>query len=208
MEKNMTGSLTIFTGCMFSNKTTKLIQEITRYADATISSDKTHPKPLLINNALDSRSLETVISSHSSAFRGISSRIDIVSAKSLKEVDVSKHDVIGIDECQFFEDLYEITKYWLSKGKHIYCAGLNGDANMKHFGQIHMLLPLCDNFEFLHAICQLCMEEKKKKSIVLTPVDLIGMKASFSKRIIQSSDQIDIGASDKYVAVCRKHFEC
>ena len=206
MEEKMTGSLTVFTGCMFSNKTTRLIQEITRYADAASSSDESHPKPLLINNCLDVRSLDTVISSHSSNFKGISKRIDIVFASKLSEVDVSTYDVIGIDECQFFEDLYDIIVSWLEKGKHIYCAGLNGDASMKHFGQIHRLLPICDNFEFLHAICQICMEEKKKKGSVLTPVDLIGMKASFSKRIKASSNQIDIGASDKYIAVCRKHF--
>lgn len=199
-------SLTIFTGCMFSNKSTRLIQEITRYADATTSSDETHPKPLLINNCLDNRSKETVISSHSSAFKGISSKVDIVFAKSLSEVDVSDYDVIGIDEVQFFSDLKETVVKWLSLGKHIYCAGLNGDANQNHFGQIHDLLPICDHFEFLHAICQICMEEKRKEKAVLTPVDFQGMKASFSKRIISSLSQIDVGASDKYIAVCRKHF--
>jgi thymidine kinase len=199
-------SLTVFTGCMFSNKSTRLIQEITRYADATTSSDETHPKPLLINNCLDDRSKETVISSHSSAFKGISTKVDIVFAKSLSELDVSKYEVIGIDEVQFFSDLKEIVEKWLALGKHIYCAGLNGDANQRHFGQIHELLPICDHFEFLHAICQICMEEKRKEKAILTPVDFQSMKASFSKRIISSESQIDVGASDKYIAVCRKHF--
>ena len=206
MDKEMTGSLTLFAGCMFSNKTTRLIQEITRYADATISSDEKHPKPLLINNALDNRSVETIVSSHSSAFKGISKRIDIVFGINLSDINISGYDVIGIDECQFFPDLYETVVKWISEGKHIYCAGLNGDANMKHFGQVHMLLPICDHFEFLHAICQICMEERKKKTSILTPVDLSSMKASFSKRIAASEKQIEIGASDKYIAVCRKHF--
>ena len=201
----MTGSLNVIVGGMYSGKTSKLIQEITRYADASaLSGDNV--KPLLINNTLDSRSIETVISSHSSQFQGVSSRVDIISSKSLKTIDISKHHVIGIDEAQFFDDLFETVNLWLSLGKHIYCSGLNGDANQKHFGQIHMLLPICDNFEFIHAICQVCMEERLKEHSILTPVDLQSMKASFSKRIVASESQIDVGASDKYIAVCRKHF--
>ena len=201
----MSGSLSVFVGCMYSGKTSRLIQEITRYADASALSGD-NAKPLLINNALDSRSIETVISSHSSQFQGVSSRVDIVSAKNLKDVDVSKYHVIGVDEAQFFGDLYETVQLWLSQGKHIYCSGLNGDASQKHFGQIHSLLPICDNFEFIHAICQICMEERLKEHSVLTPVDLQSMQASFSKRIVASESQIDVGASDKYIAVCRKHF--
>jgi thymidine kinase len=198
----MSGSLTVYVGGMMSGKTSRLIQEITRYADASQS------KPLLINNALDSRSIETVISSHSSQFQGISSRVDIISTKKLKEVDVSKHDVVGIDEIQFFDDLYETVQIWLSQGKHIYCSGLNGDAFRNHFGQVHTLLPICDHFEYLHAICQVCMEEKKKQTTILTPIDFQGMQASFSKRLTASTSQVEVGASDKYIAVCRKHYEC
>jgi thymidine kinase len=197
----MSGSLTVYVGGMMSGKTSRLIQEITRYADASQS------KPLLINNALDSRSIETVISSHSSQFQGISSRVDIVSTKKLSTVDVSKHDVVGIDEMQFFDDLYETVQTWLTLGKHIYCSGLNGDAFRNHFGQVHTLLPICDHFEYLHAICQVCMEEKKKLTTVLTPIDFQGMQASFSKRLTASTNQVEVGASDKYIAVCRKHYE-
>lgn len=204
----MTGSLTVYVGGMMSGKSSRLIQEITRYADAASYSGENQSKPLLINNALDSRSIDTVISSHSSQFKGISSRIDIVSTKKLNEVDVSKYNVIGIDEIQFFDDLRDTITSWLKLGKHIYCAGLNGDAFQNHFGQVHTLLPICDHFEYLHAICQMCMDEKKKETSILTPIDFQGMQASFSKRLTASTSQVEVGASDKYIAVCRKHFEC
>lgn len=203
----MTGSLTVYVGGMMSGKSSRLIQEITRYADAASYSGENQSKPLLINNALDSRSLDTVISSHSSQFKGISSRIDIISTKKLSEVDVTNYNVIGIDEIQFFDDLKEVITSWLKLGKHIYCAGLNGDAFQNHFGQVHMLLPICDHFEYLHAICQMCMDEKRKETSVLTPIDFQGMQASFSKRLTASTSQVEVGASDKYIAVCRKHFE-
>ena len=112
----MSGSLNVYIGCMMSGKTSRLLQEITRYADATsLDIFGSYSRPLLINNALDTRSIETVISSHSSQFQGLSSRVDIISAKTLKEVDVSKHSVIGIDEIQFFPDLYETIVLWLSQ---------------------------------------------------------------------------------------------
>lgn len=200
----MAGSLKVFTGCMMSGKSTRLLQEITRYADiANLNDVKT--RPLLINNALDNRSIDTIISSHSSQFKGLSSRVDIVSAIQLQDVDVSNYSVIGIDEIQFFPDLVETIKEWISQGKHIYCAGLNGDASQKPFGQVHLLLSICDDFEFVQAICQRCMEERSKESTIITPIDLQGMKASFSKKITGSEEQIDVGASDKYIAVCRNH---
>ena len=203
----MTGSLTVYVGGMMSGKSSRLIQEITRYADAASYSGENQSKPLLINNALDSRSLDTVISSHSSQFKGISSRIDIVSTKKLSEVNVTNYNVIGIDEIQFFDDLKDTIVSWLKLGKHIYCAGLNGDAFQNHFGQVHMLLPICDHFEYLHAICQMCMNEKKKETSILTPIDFQGMQASFSKRLTASTSQVEVGAADKYIAVCRRHFE-
>ena len=204
----MTGSLTVYVGGMMSGKSSRLIQEITRYADASSYSGEPQSKPLLINNSLDCRSIDTVISSHSSQFKGISSRIDIISTKKLNTVDVSRYDVIGIDEIQFFDDLKETIISWLKLGKHIYCSGLNGDAFQNHFGQVHTLLPICDHFEYLHAICQICMEEKRKETSVLTPIDFQGMQASFSKRLTTSTSQVEVGAADKYIAVCRRHFEC
>jgi thymidine kinase len=60
-----------------------------------------------------------------------------------------------------------------------------------NFGDIHKLLPLCDDVEILKACCKVCMDE--------TP-------AIFSKRLIHTEEQVCVGAGDEYIPVCRKHF--
>ena len=84
-------SLKVFVGCMMSSKTTMLLQEITRYADA--SNGKI--RPLVINHTLDNRNIDTKISSHSSMFKGLSDKVDFTFASKLSEVDVSKYTVVG-----------------------------------------------------------------------------------------------------------------
>jgi thymidine kinase len=63
------GSLTIIFGPMFSGKTTRLIQELTRFVDVTQESHFT--KCLLINHTFDNRNPELKISSHASSFKGV-----------------------------------------------------------------------------------------------------------------------------------------
>jgi 3'-5' exoribonuclease len=62
------------------------------------------------------------------------------------------------------------------------------------------------DFTMVAPIALSTMEETLKEHSILTPIDLQSKKASFSKRIVASESQIDVGASDKYIAVCRKHF--
>jgi thymidine kinase len=98
--------------------------------------------------------------------------------------------VIIIEEAQFFVDLYQFIVNALDDGKTIFVVGLNGDCNQKNFGEIHKLLPLCDDIELLKAYCFVCKN---------------GTAGIFSKRTIKNDDQVLIGGEDKYIPVCRKH---
>jgi thymidine kinase len=69
--------------------------------------------------------------------------------------------------------------------KKVYVCGLDGDYQMKKFGQILDLIPICDEVEKLHAICTICKAP-----------------ASFTKRITQETEQKVIG-SDNHIPVCR-----
>jgi len=214
-ERRITGSLSVFTGPMYSGKTSHLIQSLTQHADIY------HTNILLINSSLDNRDEEKVISSHSSSYKGISDKIAILSVPSLTVVNTDQYDIIGVDECQFFPDLYITIKAWLKSGKHIYCAGLDSDAGMNIFGQVHQLLHLADRFIKLTAYCKPCLKERKNE--ILTPDNL--PPASFTGRINnivtcqqhchnhdhqqqqshQQQQQIDVGGMDKYQPVCRYH---
>ena len=76
----------------------------------------------------------------------------------------------------------------LDKDKHIYVCGLDGDYQMKQFGQMLEIIPLCNEVEKLTAICSICAN---------------GKKAYFTKRITNETGQKVIG-NDNYLPVCRK----
>ena len=199
---NTVGSLTVYTGPMFCGKTTHLLQDITRYADTTSCLES---RPLLINSKLDGRDSKHIISSHSSSYRGVSDKIDMISVKHLNQVDVSSYTVIGIDEAQFFPDLFETVDVWVKSGKHVYCAGLDGDRHMKKFGQIADLLNISDKFVKLSSICSLCLDLEKSKGKIILPNTL--HSAPFTGCIVNTTqEQVQVGGANLYRPVCREHF--
>lgn len=192
-------SLQVFTGPMYSNKTSRMVGEISKLSDITDS------KVLIINHQLDTRN-GSQISSHSSLYKGLSAKMDTISTSKLASVDVSNYTIIGLDETNFFDDetdLVNTIKLWISQDKHIICAGLDGDANMNPFGYISKLLPMADTFTKLNAICTVCTNELKSRGEKITPTNVT--PAPFTKKITQNNDLIDVGGKDKYIAVCRKH---
>ena len=70
-------------------------------------------------------------------------------------------------------------------------AGLDGNFKREPFGDILRLIPHAESVVKLHALCMKCRD---------------GTKASFTKRIINSEDNILIGTSSEYIPVCRKHY--
>jgi thymidine kinase len=200
-QKTSIGFLHIIFGCMFSMKTSKMVEILTNYS--TIAN----VNPLIVNHVLDNRDITNKISTHNPLFKGLPSNIHIVSAKKLSEVNVSKYNVIGIDEMQFFEDLFETVLKWVSEGKHIIAAGLNGTAKKELFGDVYKLIPHVDKLDYCTAICSICVAEHDTSKI-LTPEILNTMKGSFSKKIAGDENlEVDVGSEDKYIPVCRKHFE-
>jgi thymidine kinase len=194
------GSLTVIFGPMFSGKTTRLVQELTRFVDVTTESHQT--KCVLVNHIFDDRNLEIGISSHGSSFKGISNLIEIKRISSLDSIDVTNYDVIGVDEGQFFTDLTLINE-WVNLGKNVIISGLISDAFMNPFGKINTLITSADNVIQCHSICAECI---KTRGRIITPDALSAMKAPFTFRLEASNQQIDIGASDKYIPVCRYHY--
>ncbi|MFS8159194.1 MAG: hypothetical protein ACMG6E_03090, partial [Candidatus Roizmanbacteria bacterium] len=184
-----------------ASKTSEMLREITKY------SDLSHKRcALVINHSFDTRDIKRTVSSHSSIYKGLSEKVDALSATTLQGVDVSNYTIIGVDESQFFVDLVEVVKEWLRQGKHIICAGLDSDSNMNKFGYLSDLLHMADKFIKMNAVCQLCMNETLEKGEVITPCNTV--PAPFTKKISKDGQLIDIGGEDKYIAVCRKHHAC
>lgn len=199
------GSLHVFVGPMFASKTSTMIQLVTRYTDVT------GVKPLIINHKIDEERkvgnglIGKGVSSHSSQYNGLSSKVDTVYTDNLTMIDVSNTNVIGIDEAQMFPDLYDAICYWLTLGKHIYCSGLDGNFKAENFGQVHRLLPISDTFTKLQAVCHLCHKEQSKSGNVILPTSFV--PAPFTTKIGGNMEQvIEQGGEDKYLPVCRYHF--
>lgn len=208
VNKEKSGSLHVFVGPMFASKTSTMISNVTRYADITNNLDN---KPLIINHSIDKERcignniIGKGISSHSTQYNGLSSKIDNIYTDNLYEIDVSNRNVIGIDEIQMFPDLYDVVLYWLSLGKHIYCSGLDGSFKAENFGQVHRLLPISDTFTKLLAVCHLCNKEQANSGNVTLPTSFV--PAPFTAKIGGDMNQvIEQGGQDKYLPVCRYHF--
>jgi thymidine kinase len=172
----------IILGPMFSGKSTELIRRCSRLS--AIGKNV-----LYINHSFDSRT-DDFIQTHS-LHKQSALKISSFTQIPLEEYD--RAEVIGIDEAQFFPDLYEFVLKCESDGKTVIMSGLDGDSNRRPFGQILECIPLCDSV------------------VKLTSMDMIsrdGTDAIFSMRMKQetTSGQVCIGAEDKYVAVSRQNY--
>ena len=173
----------IILGPMFSGKSTELMRRCSR--EEVIGKNV-----LYINHSFDTRTGD-FIQTHSSHRKNA---LKLSSLNLITEKDFNEANVIGIDEAQFFPDLYEFVLKCEEKGKTVIMSGLDGDSNRKPFGKILDCIPLCDSV------------------VKLTAMDMIdknGTEAIFSLRIknTQSTqEQICIGAQDSYIAVSRKNY--
>ena len=100
--------------------------------------------------------------------------------------------VVIIEEAQFYPDLVEFVLEAVEVyEKHIIVAGLDGDASRKPFGKLLDLIPYADSIVKLKALCKICND---------------GTEALFTSKKIHDNATVDIGGSDKYEALCRRHF--
>ena len=74
--------------------------------------------------------------------------------------------------------------------KIVIVAGLDGDFKKEPFGDILKIIPICDNYIKLHALCKRCNN---------------GTLAPFTRKNTKDGAQICVGL-DEYESVCRKHW--
>jgi thymidine kinase len=108
-------------GPMFSGKTNTLILRLQKRKIADKSLGR---KSILIKKNGDDRYEADAVVSHANLREG-----ECIKATKLSDVNPFIEDVnsIFIDEGQFFEDLNETVRYWISQGKDVTIAGLSTD---------------------------------------------------------------------------------
>jgi thymidine kinase len=171
--------LTVITGSMFSGKTTELIRRI---HCAEIARQRT----LVLKPMTDTRSGLEVVSHSGLRWAAALAEVSMTSPFHLpREVDV-----LGIDEAQFLGEAWvRAIEGFANEGKEVILACLNQDFRGEPFGIADRLLAMADNVVHLKAVCLAC-----------------GAKDAATKtfRISQGGDQVEIGGSDKYQALCRR----
>ena len=191
------GYLEIILGTMFSGKTSYLLHKISLMTELQL-------KVLYVNIDFDTRSDDSY-STHNPFLDNMDYKnkekisLNLKTIKVRKFIDIpneliNNSDVVMVDEAQFFENLIPFVKVLLENKKNIFVASLIADFKGTKFGEALDLIPFCDNIVKLNSYCIVCAKEKRYNHAV------------YSKKIVVEKDEtIDIGGSDKYIAVCRFH---
>ena len=176
----------IITGPMFSGKTTELCRRLNILQTLGL-------KCVYINSNLDDRSSNN-FSTHNKMLNTITfDSYKMINLSDLKKIS-DKYDIFGIDEIQFFDNILEPILELVEKhGKKVIVSGLNGDANRKLFGEIHLLLPYSDHFDKIDSYCVKCYQKNIQRYGI------------FSKKLLPDKEKvISVGGNDKYISVCRE----
>ncbi len=180
------GKLTVIAGPMYSGKTGKLIAMESVLRDLgksiivykpSIDTRYTHAPKL---HSHDAKTTDAVLLNPKLAKEEVEKMIK------------TNADVVVFDEVQFFdaEKVLALIEQLRNAGKHVIAAGLLYDYQRKPFGATPQLLGLSDEHMELFAICQKC-----------------AAPARHSQRVSGGKGQVDVGAGDKYIAVCEKCHE-
>ena len=179
-RQNGTGWIEVIVGSMFSGKSEELIRRLNR---ARIARQKVQ----VFKPRIDDRYSKKEIASHS-GMTHISN--PVMTAKDLLERIDKDTEVVGIDEGQFFDaGIVEAVNQLANNGKRVIIAGLDQDFMGKPFEPMPQLLSIAEFITKTHAICVVC-----------------GQTANYSQRTFESEELVEVGASEKYEARCRKCF--
>ena len=180
VRHNGTGWIEVIAGSMFSGKSEELIRRLTR---ARIARQKVQ----VFKPGIDVRYSDEEIASHSGQ-----KHLSVPVATTAEMISQIADDtqVVGIDEAQFFDmAIIDAVNDLAERGKRVIVAGLDQDYTGKPFEPMPQLLSIAEFITKTHAICVKC-----------------GSTANYSQRTVESEARVEVGASDKYEARCRKCF--
>ena len=182
----MTGFLKVFTGPMFSSKSTGLIEHLRRAKIARKSV-------ILFKPAVDNRYSETAVVSHNG------DKLEAAVVTSTDSTTILCHgadfEVIGVDEIQFFDtSLIAALNALASGGKEVVVAGLNADFMGEPFDTTAQAIHYADRVEKLTSVCALCGNDAVWTQLVCDGV------------AITDGNRVQVGGAETYEPRCRGCF--
>lgn len=179
-ENRRPGRIEVVCGSMFSGKTEELIRRMKRAKFA-------RQKVEIFKPALDTRYSDVNVVSHD---RNVIHSTPVENAEEIL-IRYAGHDVIGIDEAQFFDSkLVDVCNTMSNKGVRVIVAGLDMDFRGNPFGSIPALCAVADEVTKVHAICVRC-----------------GALAYASHRLVNVESQVMLGEKTEYEPLCRDCFQ-
>jgi len=181
ISRERRGKIQLILGPMFSGKTSELCRRYRRNVIAGL-------RCLLIKYNGDVRYSTGHVTTHD--------RISIpacsCSALFTLPINPVDYDTVFIDEIQFYPDKYEFCETMAQAGVDVVACGLSSNWERKPFPDMGLLQAVAFSIETLLAVCGMCKKEE----------------ACFNLRLSDETNEIVIGGSDKYRAVCRNCYFC
>lgn len=175
----LAGWIEVICGCMFSGKTEELIRRLNR---AIIAKQEVR----IFKPAIDNRYHPHDVVSHNQT-RILSS--SVAQASDLLKLTTGCR-VVGIDEAQFFDQaIVSVCNQLANSGKRVIVAGLDMDYEGRPFGPMPHLMAVAEYVTKVHAICAVS-----------------GAPASYSYRLSEADDQLQVGHHTHYEARSRYYF--
>ena len=180
LDGRANGWVEVICGSMFSGKTEELIRRIRR-------AEFANQGLILFKPKIDNRFSQNHVVSH----KGSSFEAVIVEQASEILAQWKDQKVVAIDEAQFFDAaIVEVCNELANKGVRVIIAGLDMDYSGVAFGPMPLLMAIAEYVTKVHAICVSC-----------------GNLAHYSQRTVQQTEQVLVGAIEKYRPLCRTCYQ-
>lgn len=172
-------------GAMCSSKTANAIMVKYNYGERSQNA-------LLVKPEIDMRDGVTTVSSRC----GLTDECMLFHDMDMEKVKAGEYDCIIVDEAQFLskEDVELLVSIVDDYNVPVICYGLRADFQGNFFEGSKWLMAWADTIEEIKTICW------------------CGHKATFNARldgkggITKVGEQVVLGANDKYIGLCRKHW--
>lgn len=174
--------LIVFTGAMFSGKSTHLLAAIDRYTYQ-------RRRVLCFKPLMDDRYGDTEIVTHSGKrvpAVTVSNGDDIL-ARISTEHDV---DVIAVDEAFMIDGSADALIHLFKLGYTVIVSSLEMSASCTEFSEITKLMVWATKIEKLPAVCSVCQRD-----------------AYYTRRKSEGMNEIQVGGADMYEPRCWEHHE-
>lgn len=152
--------------------------------------------PILLKSEIDTRDGTAIIKSRIGLESKCTLLKDFIDLYINNKHEIEKYDFIVLDEAQFAtkEQIDYLTDVADYLDIPVYCYGLRTDFKNKLFSGSERLLTLADVVEEIKTVCW-CGKDAT-------------CNARYNEHgMVIEGKQVELGANDKYVSVCRKHFK-